>query len=75
MTEATTHIISKLEALLAIDAEAILTQSLQRFVAEQIVHTQQRLSQLYLENQRFLHKYGMPLEAFMEISSSANATR
>jgi hypothetical protein len=47
------------------DAEAILAQSLRGFVAEQMVQLQQRISQFSVEHQRFLRKYGMPLEAFL----------
>jgi len=47
------------------DTEAILAQSLRDFVAEQIAQSQQRMSQCYMEHQRFLRKYSMPWEAFM----------
>ena len=65
MTDATTAVIAKLETVLSMDAESILTQSLHRFVAAMIEQTQQRISQSYLDHQRFLRKYGMPLDAFM----------
>lgn len=66
MTEATTQIITTLAAVLAVDAEEILAQSLQRFVVEQIGQAQQRLSQGYLAQQRFVQKYGMSLHAFLQ---------
>jgi hypothetical protein len=65
MMDGTTGVLSKLAALLDMDAEGILAQSLHGFVAEQLVQSQQRISQLSVEHQRFLRKYGMPLEAFL----------
>jgi len=65
MMEGTTAVISTLSALLDMDAEAILAQSLRGFVAEQMAQLQQRISQLSVEHQRFRRKYGMPWEAFM----------
>jgi hypothetical protein len=65
MTDGTTAVLSKLAAVLDMDAEGILAQSLRGLVAEQMAQSQQRISQLSVEHQRFLRKYGMPLEAFM----------
>ena len=65
MTDGTTAVLSKLAALLDMDAEAILSQSLRGFVAEQMAQSQQRISQFSGERQRFLQKYGMPLEVFI----------
>jgi hypothetical protein len=65
MTDATTVVLSKLAAMLELDADTILTQSVQSFVNDTIVQTQKKISQLYIEHQRFLHKYGMSLEAFI----------
>jgi hypothetical protein len=65
MSDAATAVLSKLAALLDMDAETILTQSLQGFVAEKLTQVQQRMSQLYLEQQRFVRKYGMSLDAFL----------
>ena len=64
MTDAATAVLSKLEALLDMDGETILTQSLRGFIAEKTLQVQQRISQLYLEHQRFVHKYGESLDAF-----------
>ena len=66
MTDAATAVLSKLEALLDMDVETILTQSLRGFIAEKIRQVQQRISHLYLEHQRFVHKYGMSLDAFLQ---------
>ena len=55
-------VLSRLASVLDMDAEAILAQSLHDFVAEQIALSQQRMSQGYMEHQRFLQKYGMPWE-------------
>jgi hypothetical protein len=65
MTDGTTAVLSKLAALLDMDAAGILAQSLRGFVAEQLAQSQQRISQLSVTHQRFLRKYGMPLEAFL----------
>jgi hypothetical protein len=65
MTIGTTAVLSKLAALLDMDAEGILAQSLRGFIAEQMAQSQQRISQLSVEHQRFLRKYGLPLEAFL----------
>ncbi len=65
MTDGTTSILSTLASVLDMDTEAILAQSLHDFVAEQIAQSQQRMSQCYMEHQRFLRKYSMPWEAFM----------
>jgi hypothetical protein len=65
MTDGTTTVLSKLAALLDMDAEAILAQSLHGFVAEQMAPLQQRISQLSEEHQRFLRQYNMPLGAFL----------
>ena len=65
MTAGTTTVLSKLAALLDMDAEGILTQSLRGFVAAQLAQSQQRISRLSVAYQRFLRKYGMPLEAFL----------
>ena len=65
MTAGTTAVLSKLAALLDMDAEGILAQSLRGFVAEQLAQSQQRISQFSVAHQRFLRKYGMPLEAFL----------
>ena len=65
MMDGTTTVLSRLASVLDMDAEAILAQSLHDFVAEQIALSQQRMSQGYMEHQRFLQKYGMPWEAFM----------
>jgi hypothetical protein len=65
MTDGTTIVLSKLASVLDMDAEAILTQSLRDFMAEQIAQSQQRMGQCYMEHQRFLWKYGMPWEAFL----------
>ena len=64
MTDVATAVLSKLEALLDMDGETILTQSLRGFIAEKTLQVQQRISQLYLEHQRFVHKYGESLDAF-----------
>ena len=66
MTDAATAVLSKLEALLDMDGETILTQSLRGFIAEKMLQVQQRISQLYLEHQRFVHKYGESLDAFLQ---------
>jgi hypothetical protein len=47
------------------DAEGILAQSLRGLIAEQLAQLQQRISQFSVVHQRFLRKYGMPLEAFV----------
>jgi hypothetical protein len=65
MMDETTTVLSKLASVLDMDTEAILAQSLRDFVAEQITLSQQRMSQGYMEHQRFLRKYGMPWEAFL----------
>ena len=65
MTDGATTVLSKLASVLDMDAEAILTQSLRNFMAEQIAQSQQRISQCYMEHQRFLRKYGMPWESFI----------
>ena len=65
MTDGTTIVLSKLASVLDMDAEAILAQSLRDFMAEQIAQSQQRISQCYVEHQRFLRKYGMSWEAFL----------
>lgn len=65
MMDGTTTVLSRLASVLDMDAEAILAQSLHDFVAEQIALSQQRMSQGYMEHQRFLRKYGMPWEGFM----------
>ena len=65
MTDGTTTVLSKLASVLDMDAEAVLAQSLRDFVMEQIAQSQQRMSQCYMEHQRFLRKYGMPWEAFL----------
>jgi len=65
MTDGTTSILSTLASVLDMDVEAILAQSLRDFVTEQIAQSQQRISQCYMEHQRFLRKYGMPWDAFM----------
>ena len=64
MTDVTTIVLSKLAAVLDMEAEAILAQSLHDFMAEQIAQSQQRMSQCYMEHQRFLRKYGMPSKHF-----------
>jgi hypothetical protein len=66
MTDATTVILSKLAALLELDTDAIRTQSVQGVVNDTIAQTQKKISQLYLEHQRFQHKYDMSLEAFLQ---------
>ena len=48
------------------DVETILAQSLHSFIAERMAQAQQRSSQLYVEQPRFVRKYGMSLEAFMQ---------
>src|SRR2546422_11765980 len=65
MTDGTTSILSTLASVLDMDTEAILAQSLRDFVSEQIAQSQQRMSQSYMEHQRFLRKYGMPWEGFL----------
>jgi hypothetical protein len=65
MTDATTVVLSKLAAMLELDADTILTQSVQGFVNDTITQTQKKISELYIEHQRFQQKYGMSLEAFM----------
>jgi hypothetical protein len=65
MTDGTPAVLSKLAAVLDMDTQAILEQSLRGFIAEQLAQSQQRISQLSVEHQRFLRKYGMPLEAFL----------
>ena len=65
MTDGTTAVLSKLAAVLDMDAEGILAQSLRGVVAEQLAQSQQRISQLSVTHQRFRRQYGMPLEAFL----------
>jgi hypothetical protein len=65
MTDGTTAVLSKLAAVLDMDAEGILAQRLRGFIAEQLAQSQQRISQFSVEHQRVLRKYGIPLEAFL----------
>jgi hypothetical protein len=67
MTDATTVVLSKLAAMLELDADTILTQSVQGFVNDTITQTQKKISELYIEHQRFQRKYGMSFEAFMQV--------
>jgi hypothetical protein len=64
MTDTTTVVMAKLGTLLGMDAETILSQSLHGFVAEQIVHTQQRISQLCLDQHR-VSKNGLESSIFV----------
>ncbi|SRR5712692_7229840 len=66
MTDGATTVLSKLETVLDMDAESILRQSLQSFIATKMMQVQQRISQLYLDHQRFTQKYEMSLEAFQQ---------
>ena len=63
MTDLTNTIIPSLGEVLNMEAEEVLRQSLQAFLAKKIVEAQCRLGQLYVEDQRFSHKYGMEYAA------------
>jgi len=59
MNDLTDTLIPSLAEALNMEAEEVLKQSLQGFLVKKIVEAQCQVGQLYVEEQRFSHKYGM----------------